>query len=250
VTDRVTGPQRAGLAGYLEDAALLAGDAAVRDRPTAALAAHRAHLRSWYRDVVGAFVVPPNLVREVLDALDGEDHGMRVVLATGAAGVEAPLAIARQRLARDTILDDSRLELVGLEVPLPHGGLFDVQGVRATTEALIATLDFSAPSRIDLGALATGGEWGLRGDVEAVLQVLAEDAAEELALPPSAPAVLLERASGLGLRMHGSAAAAMDGQTGPVPDAVGRLVGVCVASVTDAVGQLVAAGLLDPSEEG
>jgi hypothetical protein len=246
----VTAPQRARLAGFLEDAALLAGDAAVRDKPAAALAAHREHLRSWYRDVVGAFVVPPILVREVLDALDGEDHGLRVVLATGASGLEAPLAISRLRLARDTILDDSRLDLVGLEVPLPLGGLFDVQGVRATTEALIATLDFSAASRIDLGSLASGAEWGLRGDVDTVLQILAEDAAEELALPPSSPAVLLERAGELKLRMHGSAAAAMDGQVGSVAAAAGVFGGVAVGSIGAAVSELVDAGMLDPSEEG
>jgi hypothetical protein len=243
-------PQRTGLAGFLEDAALLAGDAAVRDRPAAALTAHREHLHSWYRDVVGAFVVPPDLVREVLDALDGEDHGLRVVLATGAAGLEAPLAISRLRLARDTILDDSRLDLVGLEVPLPLGGLFDVQGVRATTAALIASLDFSAPSRIDLGALASGRDQSPVSDLEVVLQLLADDAAEELALPPASPTALLERAGKLGLRMHGSAAAAMDGQVGSVPEAAGLFAGIAVGSISAAVAQLVEAGVLDPSEEG
>lgn len=238
-------PDRGSLAGFLEDAALLAGGASVRDDPAAALAAHRGHLRSWYRDLVGAFVVPPQLVREVLAALEGDDHGLRVVLATGAAGLEAPLAISRQRLARDLILDDSRLDLIGQEVPLPLGGLFDVQGVRATTEALLAALDFSAPSRIDLGA---GG--ARRADVETALEVVAHDAAEEVAMPPDAPPHVVARARELGLTVRGSAAAAIDGQVGAVPAAVGRFATVAVASVAEAVQQLVAAGLLDPAEEG
>jgi hypothetical protein len=238
-------PDRASLAGFLEDAALLAGDAAVRERPAAALAAHREHLHAWYRDVVGALVVPPALIKELLAALDGEDHGLRVVLATGATGVEAPLAIARLRLARDTILDDSRLELVGIEVPLPLGGLFDVQGVEATTAALLAALDFSAPARIDLGADGSREAQALQA-----LEIIARDAAEEIALPPTAPVALLQRSRELGLIVHGSASATVDGLEGDLQDGAGRLVSRAVPSIGVAVEAMVAAGLLDPADEG
>lgn len=236
---------RAVLAGFLEDASLLAGAADVRERPASALAAHREHLRAWYRDLVGALVVPPGLVRELLDALDGEDHGLRVVLATGAAGLDAPRAISQLRLARDTILDDSRLELIGVEVPLPMGGLFDVQGVWASTGALLQALDFTAPSRIDIG-----GEGSRRADVGQALTVIADDAAEELALPPTAPAAVIAEARALGLRLHGNAAAAVDGLVGPLRATLGGFVSVAVPSVAAAVAELEEAAVLDATEEG
>lgn len=243
-------PTRETLAGFLDDAALLTGAAAERDRPAAALAAHRAHLRSWYRDLVGAFVLPPQSVREVLDSLDGEDHGLRVVLATGASGIEAHHALARIRLARDTILDDSRLDLVGVEVPLPLGGLFDVQGIRETTRSLLDALDFSAPTRIDLGTQATL-DAARRGDLETALEVIAEDAAEEVALPPTAASDLLDRARKLGLRVRGSVAATGDGLVGPAADAAtSGLRGIAVPSVAAAVAELAGAGLIDPADEG
>jgi hypothetical protein len=130
-------------------------------------------------------------------------------------------------------------------VPLPLGGLFDVQGVEASARALLESLDFTAPARIDLGS-----DGSRRADVGHALTVIAADAAEELALPPTAPPALVAQAAALGLRAHGSAAAAIDGQVGAITDAVGRFAGIAVPSLADAVSELVSAGLLDPSEEG
>ncbi len=126
--------------------------------------------RSWYGHLAGPLLVPASSTAGVQEQLAPGDHGLRVVLvAEPAAGDPAGLLALRE--ARNRLLDDDRLELTGIHVPLPSG---------APMGALLAELDVSVPAWVEVPPAAG---W------QDALAALAADGAEHLAvrLPRSAP---------------------------------------------------------------
>ena len=144
------------LVGLIDDAAVFPpGNAPV----AAAVAAHRAHRRADHGFVVGPFLAPVSRLGEVLDVLDaaGTSEPLDLVLVADTGLVEAAEA-------RAVLLDDDRVELVGLEVALPADGPLG-ESARLTLD----TLDFALPAAIEVPRAA-----GWRD----ALDVLAEDGAE------------------------------------------------------------------------
>jgi hypothetical protein len=142
--------------GLLDDASVFPpGNAAV----ASALAAHREHRRAPHGIVVGPFLVPVSRMSELLDALDA-DHAadpIDLVLVADTGLVEAAEA-------RAILLDDDRVELVGLEVALPPEG-----PLGASAELTLDSLDFALPAAIEIPRVP-----GWRD----ALVVIAEDGAE------------------------------------------------------------------------
>jgi len=119
----------------------------------------------------------------VVAALRPGDHALRVVLVPDpAAGQGAPGReqvaehLATLRVARNLFVDDDRVELVGVEIPLPA----DLPASTAA-RAVVDTLDFTAPAWLRPGP---DHDWGQ------ALAVLAEDGAEGVALAAGGPDAL------------------------------------------------------------
>lgn len=152
---------RALVASLLDDAAIFPpGNAAMAD----AVPAHRAHVDRWYGDLLGPFVCATSRVPQLLEAVaarpsDGPQAlaPMRVVLVAdnGTLGVEQ---------ARNLLLDDDRVELVGLEVALPQDG-----DPATFAHHVLDALAFAVPAAIEIPYVPG---W------EAALDVLAADGAE------------------------------------------------------------------------
>lgn len=145
-----------------------------------ALVAHRHHLSAWYGDLIGPLRVPTSAVPGLMEALQPRDHALRVTLvvdptgpASDAGSEVAPSWAATQvAAARAVMLDDDRIEIAGVELPLP------VSLPPATAaRAALSALDLSVPAWFVVPAVP---EW-----LEA-LDVLAVDGAENVALhlPP------------------------------------------------------------------
>jgi hypothetical protein len=142
----LTPAQQAGLDAGLSAAlvVVLVDDAAVfppASLPTTdAVLAHREHRRSGHSLVVGPLVAPVSRLGEVLDALDAHPSSdpLDLVLVADTGLVEAAEA-------RAVLLDDDRVELVGLEVTLPTDGPLG-DSARLTLE----TLDFALPAAIEI----------------------------------------------------------------------------------------------------
>jgi hypothetical protein len=132
--------------------------------------AAREGARAWYGDLVGPLLVPAASTAGVQEQLAPGDHGLRVVLVAEPAAGD-PSGLLGLREARNLLLDDDRLELTDVHVPLPAGD----------AGALLAELDFTAPAWVEVRP-APG--W------EAALETLAADGAEHLGLrlPPDAAA--------------------------------------------------------------
>lgn len=136
-----------------------------------AVAAHRDHRASWYGDLLGPMRVPASSVPDVLAALVRRDHALPVTLvlppvpASGPGGGD-PLAELHE--ARALIIDDDRIEIVGVELPLPAGP----EPAGAARRAL-AALDVSVPAWF---VVPPDVRW------LPALDVLAEDGAESVAL--------------------------------------------------------------------
>ena len=107
---------------------------------TDAVLAHRAHRRSEHSLVVGPFLVTASRLGEVLDALDAHPSSdpLDLVLVADTGLVEAAEA-------RSVLLDDDRVQLVGLEVTLPTDGPLG-DSARLTLD----TLDFALPAAIEI----------------------------------------------------------------------------------------------------
>jgi hypothetical protein len=163
-----TPAQRAGLpagratayaVGLVDDAAgLLPDDGAV----ATAVTAHRADRRADHGLVVGPLLAPVSRLGDVLDALDAAptSEPLDLVLVADTGLVEAGEA-------RSILLDDDRVELIGLHVVLPvDGPLGDV--ARITLD----TLDFALSAAVEVPRAV-----GWRD----ALDVLAEDGAERAA---------------------------------------------------------------------
>jgi hypothetical protein len=128
---------------------------------------HRAHAQAWYADLVGPLLLPAPATATLQEQLEPGDHGLRLVLvATPAPGDPAGLLGLRQ--ARGRLLDDDRVELTGVHLPLPGPVAPD-----AAVRDLLAELDFTVPAWVEL-APVTG--W------PQALEALAVDGAERLAV--------------------------------------------------------------------
>jgi hypothetical protein len=116
--------------------------------------------RAWYEDLVGPLLVPAASTAGVQEQLARGDHGLRIVLVAEPAAGD-PSGLLGLREARNLLLDDDRLELTAVHLPLPAGDV----------AAFLAELDFTAPAWVEI-ALLPG--W------EAALEALATDGAEHL----------------------------------------------------------------------
>jgi hypothetical protein len=130
--------------------------------------AARQGARAWYADLVGPLLVPVASTAGVQEQLAPGDHGLRVVLVAEPAAGD-PSGLLGLREARNRLLDDDRLELTGVHVPLREGA----------ADALLAELDLTVPAWVEVPPAAG---W------EAALDALAADGAEHLGLrlPPDA----------------------------------------------------------------
>jgi hypothetical protein len=144
------------MAALVDDAAVFPpGSAAVPD----ALRDHRAWRRSDLGVVVGPLLVPVSRLGEVLDALDADPVSEPLDLS-----LVADTGLVEAGEARSILLDDDRVELVGLELALPADGPLD-ESARLTLD----TLDFALPAAIEIPLVAGWGD---------ALAVLAHDGAE------------------------------------------------------------------------
>lgn len=184
------------LAGLLTDAALLTPDALPVET---ALAAHRE-----LRDGVDAAAVGPLAVRvsglaDLLDALDAAPRStpLEVLLVADTGLVEAAEA-------RAVLLDDDRLETVGLVVSLP------VDGPLGESAALtLDSLDFALPAVVEV-PLAPG--WA------DAMAVIADDGAERVGVrsgPGVAPVLGAAAARGAAVVVTGAAAGAVSDGSEP-----------------------------------
>jgi hypothetical protein len=140
-----------------------------------ALAAHRDHRASWYGDLLGPMRVPTSSVPDVVAAFVPRDHALPVTLvlpsSPGPVSGAAPGAgdpLAELHAAQALLVDDDRVEIVGVELPMPGG----LQPAAAARRAL-AALDVSVPAWF---VVPPDARW------LPALDVLAEDGAESVAL--------------------------------------------------------------------
>ncbi|HET9657622.1 MAG TPA: hypothetical protein VFP72_19885 [Kineosporiaceae bacterium] len=170
------------LEALFDDAALLA---VPEPDLTASLDRHR-RLRAEPAGelLLGPLLVPAGRVEALTQALLPGDHALPVVLVPdpgpGPAGPrEAVAQLAALRTARYLLLDDDRVQPVGVVVALPGG-----TDPGAAARAVVDALDFTVPAWL---RPAPGD------DGAGLLEVLAEDGAEGLALPAAGPDALPDR---------------------------------------------------------
>ena len=149
------------------------GDAAEAGAATVAqaLAEHRDHHAAWYGDLIGPLRVPASATVALLAALRPGDHALPIVLTPDPASDDL---LGRLRAARALLLDNHRVELVGVELPFAAAN-------SATEAARLAldSLDFTVPAWFMVKA-----EPGW----ERAFDVLAQDGAESVALFLPSPA--------------------------------------------------------------
>jgi hypothetical protein len=158
------------------------------------VAAARDTARAWFGDLVGPLLVPATATEGVQEQLGPGDLGLRVVL-VAQPGPGDPAGLLGLREARNRLLDDDRLELTGVHVPLPAG-----QVGRDAVGDLLAELDLTVPAWVEV---TPSSGW------EQALEALAADGAEHLAFrfPPDATeqlpvAALLRRGVDLDLSVR------------------------------------------------
>jgi hypothetical protein len=130
-----------------------------------ALAEHRDHHAAWYGDLIGPLRVPASATIALLAALRPGDHALPIVLTPDPVSEDL---LAGLRAARALLLDNHRVELVGVELPFAAAD----SAAEAARRALDA-LDFTVPAWFMVKA-----EPGWEG----AFDVLAQDGAERLAL--------------------------------------------------------------------
>jgi hypothetical protein len=120
---------------------------------------HRGHRASWYGDALASWLLRAQVAEEAAAELDLREYALPTLLSGDRQQVRA---------ARDLFADDDRIEIIGVRVPLP-------EQTAAATEQLLAALDFTATTWIEL---TPGPGW------PQVLEVLRADGAENLTLLP------------------------------------------------------------------
>ena len=150
------GAARALVTALFDDAATFPpGDAPM----PAAVRGHGDHRRSWYADLVGPFLCATSRVPQLQEALAGasglDPLAIVLVADNGVQGADQ---------ATRLLLDDDRVELVGIELALPREG-DPVVFARHVLDALA----FSVPTAIEIPQVAG---W------QDALDVLAQDGAE------------------------------------------------------------------------
>ena len=169
----------------------------------ATVATRREHARSWFADLAGPLLVPAPATAALEQELTGADLGLRVAL-VAEPGPGDPAGLLGLREARNLLLDDDRVELTAVHLPLPPGAVPGDPG--DAVRALLAELDFTVPTWLEVAP-----EPGWR----AALEALAADGAERLALrlpgagdaPGHAPVAAVLRAAvdlDLAMRVTGS----------------------------------------------
>jgi hypothetical protein len=166
-----------------------------------AVTAHRGHHRAWYGDLLGPLRVPASSVAEFVAALRPGDDSVRIVLAAerddrapdDGPGTPSNHPLEALRRARSLLLDNHRVELVGIEVPLADfltppdaDEVPPPDAVRQATRRALEWLDFSVTAWLRVEAVP--------GWVPA-FDILAEDAAENVALLLPRPAWAAEPAA-------------------------------------------------------
>jgi hypothetical protein len=160
-------------------------DEAAAGRAVAAgLADHRGHRRAWYGDLVGPLLVPALSAALLSPVLAKGDIGVPAVLLAPRDRTGDDLADA-MRAARAQLLDDDRVELVGVELPFGAG-----EAAEAARTAL-DELDLTVPAWFRLPADAA---W------LPALDVVADDGVEHLSLELPPPAEGFEE---LAVTLHG-----------------------------------------------
>ena len=134
-----------------------------------ALGEHRDHRAAWYGDLIGPLRVPASATVSLLGSLRPGDHSLPIVLTPDPASDDL---LGELRAARALLLDNHRVELVGVEMPFAAADSAADSARRA-----LAALDFTVPAWFMVRA-----EPGW----EPAFDVLAEDGAESVALylPP------------------------------------------------------------------
>ena len=143
------------------------GDTVGIERPHVAdaLARHRDHRASWYGDLLGPLRVPTASVADVVAGLIARDHGMAVTLVPPPG---SPDPLADLHAARALLIDDDRVEITGVELPLPRAA-----EPALAARAALAALNVSVPAWF---VVPSDAGW------LPALDVLAEDGAESVAL--------------------------------------------------------------------
>jgi hypothetical protein len=149
----------------------------------AALAAHRDRKRGWYGDVLGPLRVPASATASLLAGLTREDDAEAIVLIPDPSS-DDPLTDLRA--ARSLLLDNHRVELVGVELPFVFAPIDPGQPGLVVQAARLALdeLDFTVPAWFMVPGVPG---W------EPAFDVLAQDGAESVALflpPPVTPDLL------------------------------------------------------------
>jgi hypothetical protein len=130
-----------------------------------ALTEHRDHRQAWYGDLIGPLRVPASATEALLGSLLPGDHALPIVLIPDADSEDL---LGRLRVARSALLDNHRVELVGVELPFA-----DADSVADAARRTLDALDFTVPAWFMVPA---GPGW------EPAFDVLAQDGAESVAL--------------------------------------------------------------------
>ena len=172
-------PDRAAalLAGLVGDAsAVVSGPSGPASSVASALAVHREIRESDLGVSVGAMSVHVSRLGDLLDALDASPSSTPLDLE-----LVADTGLVEAAEARAVLLDDDRVDIVGLRVSLPPDG-----PLGDTARLTLTTLDFALPAVIDVPAVPDWAD---------ALAVLAEDGAERVGIRPggaTAAAILRE----------------------------------------------------------
>lgn len=137
----------------IDDAALFPPRSAAMDE---AVTGHAGHRAAWYAPAVGPFLCPASRLDELSGQVTGP-LGVAIVVDTGTGGIEPAVR---------AVLDDPRLDLDGVEVPL-RGEPLHESARRAAVALDTALLDVEDPD--DLGVyLEVPRTAGWRAALEAV----------------------------------------------------------------------------------
>lgn len=195
VPDQPLDPAGPLLLGLLDDAALLAGG-----RPAAddAVAAHRALREGPSSPAIGPLLVRVSGLGALLDALDAAPSSTPLDIA-----LVADTGLVELAEARAVLLDDDRLEALGLVVALPVDG-----PLGESAAVTLDSLDFALPAVVEV---PLGPGWA-----DAVA-VVVEDGAERVGARASsdlAPLLVEAASRGAALVVTGAAPSAVgDGST-------------------------------------